>query len=283
VPRLAEKMYRKPTWKKGENQMNYEVTRSGFRIALAVVALSGTATWAQGNPQFGMIGLAAGQTLRLNVVAFPPSPCDATIGFLNSDGVPPPNSISKVVTLSPGQAGLVDLTAASLGIQLGQRQEVQPVVTLMPVANMTSQCAASVEIFDTATGFSLVAWPPDPIIPNVSPQFGMVGIGLGQVLRLNVVAFPPSPCNATIGFLNSNGVAPPNSIPKVVTLSPGQASFVDLTAASQGIQFGQRMEFQPVVTVTSGPTSASACGVSAEVFDVITLRTTAILWPPDPI
>jgi hypothetical protein len=34
--------------------MNYEVTRSGFRIALAVMALSGTATRAQGSPQFGM-------------------------------------------------------------------------------------------------------------------------------------------------------------------------------------------------------------------------------------
>jgi hypothetical protein len=34
--------------------VRYKYTRSGFRIALAVVALSGTATWAQGNPQFGM-------------------------------------------------------------------------------------------------------------------------------------------------------------------------------------------------------------------------------------
>jgi len=107
----------------------------------------------------------------------------------------------------------------------------------------------------------------------------MVGIGLGQVLRLNVVAFPPTPCFGTIGFLNGNGVAPPNSASKNVSLNPGQADFVDLTAASLGIQFGQRMELQPVVMVTAAPNGASACQASAEVFDVFTLRTSAVLAP----
>src|SRR3974390_2884802 len=124
--------------------MKDKTARSSSWIALAVVALRGTVAGGQGNPQFGMIGLAAGQTARLNVVAFPTNPCNATIGFLNSNGVAPPNSVSKFVSLSPGQASFVDLTAASLGIQFGQRREFQPVVTLIPIADETSQCSASV-------------------------------------------------------------------------------------------------------------------------------------------
>ena len=63
--------------------------------------MSGIRAWAQGNPQFGMIGLAAGQMLRLNVVAYPPDPCNATIGFLNANGQVPPNQPVKNVSLSP--------------------------------------------------------------------------------------------------------------------------------------------------------------------------------------
>lgn len=226
------------------------------------------------DPQFGMIGLAAGQTLRLNVVAYPANPCFATIGFLNANGVLPPNAALKQVSLGPGQADLVDLTAASVGMQAGQRREYRPIVTLLPVNDSASQCAASVEILDTATGFSQGVFPPDPVALDLSPQFGMVGIGLGQVLRLNLVAWPPDPCFATIGFLDVNGqVLQPGF--KNVSLNPGQANFVEVTAGSLGIQLGQRIELQPVVTVTPGPNGSSACKASAEVFDVLTLRTSA--------
>lgn len=263
--------------------MSRKTDRIGGLIALSIMVLMGARVCSAGNPQFGMMGLAAGQTLRLNVVAYPPDPCNAQIGFLNSNGATPQPDPSKTVTLNPGQAAFIDLTAASLGIQFGQRREFQPVVTLISISDSVSQCAASVELFDTSTGFSLVVLPqPDPSRLNVNPRFGMVGIGLGQVLRLNVVAFPPDPCIATIGFLNSNGATPQPLPGKTVTLNPGQAAFVDLTAASLGIQFGQRAEFQPVVMLAQ-TANGTACQASAEVFDTFTGRTSALLIPqPDP-
>ena len=167
---------------------------------------------------------------------------------------------------------------------MGQRAEFQPVVTLMPFEDLTSQCGVSAEIFDGATGLSLVAaWPPTPIMPNVSPLFGMAGIALGRTRRLNVVGYPPNPCDATIGFLNNAGQPPANASAKTVSLNPGQADFVDLRAASVGIGVGQRAEFQPVVMVSQGPNgSASACQATAEVFETLSGRTWA-WWPPTPV
>jgi hypothetical protein len=141
-----------------------------------------------------------------------------------------------------------------------------------------------VEVFDAFTGLSLVAAPvPQPDLPNVSPQFGMAGIALGQVLRLNVVAYPPSPCSATIGFLNHNGQWPQPNPDKTVFLNPGEADFIDLPAAALGIQAGARREFQPVVTLESAPNGVSACQATAEVYDKSSGRTSTVLYPiPEP-
>ena len=110
-------------------------------------------------------------------------------------------------------------------------------------------------------------------------QFGMVGIALGQVLRLNVVAFPPNPCSATIGFLNHNGQVPQPQPGKTVFLNPGEAAFVDLSAAALGIPAVQRREFQPVVTLESAPNGFSACQATAEVYDKASGMTVTLLLP----
>jgi hypothetical protein len=232
-----------------------------------------------------MVGLAAGQVLRLNVVAYPPSPCRATIGFLNSNGQVPQPLPDKTVSLNPGEAAFIDLPASVLGIQFGGRREFQPVVTLFPQpepdANAApNACGASVEVFDAFTGFSLVAIPMSlPDLPNVAPQFGMAGIALGQVLRLNVVAFPPVPCSATIGFRTSNGQVPQPTPDKTVYLNPGEAAFIDLPAGALGLQFGQRAELQPVVTLQPAPNGSSSCRATAEVYDRFSGRTWTLLQP----
>ena len=195
----------------------------------------------------------------------------------------------KTVSLNPGDAAFIDLPAAALGIQFGGRREFQPVVALLPEpepdANAApNACAASVEVFDAFTGLSLVAYPvPQPDLPNVAPQFGMAGIALGQVLRLNVVAFPPNPCSATIGFRNSSGQPVP--VPdKTVYLNPGEAAFIDLPAGALGIQFGQRAELQaPVVTLQPAPNGSSECQATAEVYDRFSGRTwTMVVAQPTP-
>lgn len=269
--------------------MNRRIVRSSGWIALGILALFGTQAASAGSPQFGMVGLAAGQVLRLNVVAYPPNPCMATIGFRNANGQIPQPEPGKTVSLNPGESAFVDLPAVALGIQFGGRREFQPVVTLTPQpqpdANAApNACGASVEVFDAITGLSLVAVPmPEPDLPNVSLQFGMAGIALGQVLRLNLVAYPPVPCSATIGFLNSNGQYPQPEPDKTVYLNPGEAAFIDLPAGALGLQFGQRAELQPVVALQPGANGSSACQATAEVYDRFSGRTWTLLVPqPEP-
>ncbi len=265
--------------------MRREIVRIGGGISLGLLALAGAPASAAGNPQFGMVGVAAGQVMRLNVVAYPPSPCMATIGFRNSNGQQPQPEPDKTVSLSPGQSDFIDLPASALGIPFGARREFQPVVVLQPQPDpgAPNACGASVEVFDAFTGLSLVATPqPEPGLPNVAPQFGMAGIALGQVLRLNVVAFPPDPCSAVIGFLGANGQPQPEP-DKTVYLNPGEAAFVDLSAGALGLAFGQRAELQPVVTLQPGANGSSACQATAEVWDRFSGRTWTLMQPqPEP-
>jgi hypothetical protein len=266
--------------------MSRKQTHVGNWAALGILTLVGTQAAAAGNPQFGMVGLASGEVLRLNVVAYPPDPCRAAIGFLNANGQVPQPQPYKTVDLNPGEAAFVDLPASALGIAAGGRREFQPVVTLQPQPEpgAPNTCGASVEVFDSLTGLSLVAIPqPDPSLPNVAPQFGMVGIALGQAVRLNIVAFPPNPCSAAIGFLDANGQVPQPEPVKTVYLNPGEAAFVDLPAGALGLPFGQRAELQPVVTLQPGANGFSACQATAEVYDRFTGRTWTVLTPqPEP-
>ena len=222
--------------------------------------------------RFGVIGIGEGQTLRLNVVAFPPNPCTGTIGFLSNDGGLGPVA-NKTVQLQPGQADFVDLPFLELQIPAVQRGEVQPVVAV----GTGSACRASVEIFTTKNGATHVSLPQPQ--PDTPATFGMVGIALGEVLRLNVVAYPPNPCVAQIGFQDANGQPVPEP-DETVSLGPGQSALVDLPAARLGLQPGQRAELQPVVTLMPGPNDGvSACGATAEVYARKNGRTQAVLEP----
>jgi hypothetical protein len=229
---------------------------------------------------FGMIGIAASQTLRLSVVAFhPPDPCFALLSFADSNGAPV--GPSKTVSLGPGQGGYLDLSGVILHpgepIYPSEPVEVMPIVTPVPMtAGGTSACQAIAEIFDTVSGFSLVvAHPPSPIFPP-TPVFGLQGVAWGQVMRLNVVAHPPQPCFAQLSFVDANG-NPAGPAPSQVNLGPGQAAFLDL-AAARLVGVGQRIELQPVVSVLSSGSAPSVCVATAEVYDQFTGRTWT--WQP---
>jgi len=256
------------------------LSRSFSLLALAILA-SGSVFAA--DPAFGMVGVALGQTLRLNVVAFPPSPCIATLGFRDRNGSVPQPTPDTTVTLQVGQSAFLDINANSLVNRLGQRMELRPVVTLTQDVGPNA-CGATVEVLDNLTGFSTLAVTPqpEPEYPQPTPDFGMAGIALGQTLRLNVVAFPPNPCSATLGFRDRNGQ--PMPLPdKTVTLNPGEADFLDIGAASLGVQFGHRMELRPVVMVMPSVNDVpSACAANVEVYDSLTGRTSEGFPQPNP-
>jgi len=246
------------------------------RIFLVSALLSVSASAFAQNPTiqtFGMVGIGEGQTLRLNVVAFPPDPCNGQIHFLDANGLPQPTP-DKTVSLQPGEAASVSLRWAALGLPAVQRAELQPIVSVTSGA-----CRATVEIFNTSTGMTTVAAPqPIPDRVNVNAQFGMVGITLGQIVRLNVVNYPPDPCSATIGFLGSNGTPVPLG-DKTVNLIAGQADFIDLSAALLNLQVAQRAELQPVVTLIPGAGGTSNCQATVEIISAATGKTQAVLTP----
>src|SRR5215472_17000258 len=116
--------------------------------ALLLAALPGISQIVptSGGTEFGMLGLAAGQTLRLSVVAVAPNACSAQIGFQDAAGgnypINPcfpinsgfPINPSTPVTLGPGHGAFDDLIGSQVISQFGQRLEVHPVVVVQPPA-----------------------------------------------------------------------------------------------------------------------------------------------------
>jgi hypothetical protein len=118
-------------------------------------------------PLFNPQGLAGFQTMRLNAVAYPPGPCLARLGFADPNG----NQLGSTlaVNLSPGQAASLDLNADTLGLKLGQRIEVLPIVTVTPPVTtgppVASVCGASAEVFDQITGRTETYQPEQTALP----------------------------------------------------------------------------------------------------------------------
>ena len=251
---------------------NFARLTSRLALTAAAVLLFLATSAAQSLPNytnFPMIGLVRGQTLQINVVAYPPVPCFATLGFQGVNG----NSVgtTSYVTLQPGQSASLTLNGNTLSSVPGQRVEVQPTVAV--AAGITSQCSASAEIYDNLLGLSSVAvpgaagWAPNPV-------FGMIGVTELQTVRLNVVAYPPDPCVGQLSFVNSQGTQVGSTLN--LQLAPGQAASLDLPGTSLVTKLGQRAEVQPVVTAPNG-----GCVVSAEVW-INGLGATSVYFPPDP-
>jgi hypothetical protein len=200
-----------------ENFMKNNFAHFTSRLALTAAGafLSLAMSEAQVLPNytnFPMIGLVRGQTLQINVVAYPPVPCFALLGFQDVNG----NALGTTssVELQAGQSASLTLNGNSLTSVAGQRVEVQPVVTptvVIGTSVVVNQCSASVEIYDNVLGLSSVAVPGAAGYPP-SPNFGMIGVTALQTVQLNVVAFPPTPCVGELSFLNAQGARVGNAL-----------------------------------------------------------------------
>jgi hypothetical protein len=270
------------------------VKRNSFAacwLAAAVVFSAGTSLAADPGPiQFAPIGIGLGQTLRLTAVAADPGPtsvpgagCTAVLGFGSQD----PGPIGKSVTLSPGQSDFLDFPASMAPTRFGQRVEVQPFTT--------GNCHFFAEIFDQLTGFSQVLADPGPVqMPGGNPAaFSLLGVAVGQVLRLNAVAVdpgpvqtpggglvPPGPCLVTLGFVDRNGVRVGPALQNM-TLNPRHSGFLDFPASLMVNQFGKRAEVRPTLMVAPSSAAGACAGVlaSAETFDTLSGRTWAEVDP----
>ena len=120
-------------------------------------------------PGFGMVGIAEGQTARLNVVNLgnadplhPPDPCRVELQFFDADGNAIAGSRARV---RPGQAVSLDYVASfvpadiATGAVVAARAEIRPAVNT-DTGLLPPQCRATVEIFDNSTGRTGVFIPP---------------------------------------------------------------------------------------------------------------------------
>jgi hypothetical protein len=241
------------------------ISALGVFIALAMANV----TLAQGPTSFPMVGITGAQTLQLNLVAYPPVPCNMVqLGFQNRDGVAV--GPSETVSLQSGESISLALNGNSL-VAADQRVELHPTVSGINGAATGASCVASVEVINNANGVTTVLAPGAVGFPP-TPAFGMLGVTSLQAVRLNVVAYPPVPCIGTISWADINGNPIGTSL--AVQLSPGEATHLDLPG---GGALGQRAEVRPVVTVTSG-----ACIASAEIYNIRTKGTRAVYYPPVP-
>jgi len=147
--------------------------------ARPVHALPSGPSW---TPSFGMVGIAPGQTARLNVFPQGPpefpqgAPSMVTLSFIASNGsqLPDPTSGQPAQTslsLSPGQAASLDLAFPTgppsfpgSPFASASRVELRAVVQVEGAeGGLANDFAADLEIFDTSTGrTTVVLFPHNP-------------------------------------------------------------------------------------------------------------------------
>jgi hypothetical protein len=116
-------------------------------------------------PDFPMVGGSLGQTIQLNIRAVGDPQilaprCQAILSFRDSNNLPVGTSLT--VDLGPDQGTFLTLSFNRLVSRLGQRFELQPVVTAVN-REVNFACQASVEIYESISGRT-IAWiaPPEP-------------------------------------------------------------------------------------------------------------------------
>jgi hypothetical protein len=284
------------------------------KIALLLVMSVSLALSTKAAPSpYGMIGLTAGETLRINVAnpalpltpgAVSPGPCRVELEFLDGSG----NVLLPAVqfTLKAGESAHYDLNGDKLippvTTPSPSRMEVRPVVLILPsptavgiAALALGPCVSSIEIFDNATGKTLVtSGPQNPgDIAGFNPQpdppklFGQLGIVAGQTIRLNAVnvldpgttVVPPGPCRVTLVLFGADGGILVHSSE---VLQPGAATFLDFSLPV--IANSIRTEVRADVTVESLNARLAPpdpCRATLELFDNASGQTTAIQSPQD--
>ena len=271
----------------GEKMQTLFLLRKALTRCALMVLIMCMSSWSQVaqaadfNPQpdppgFGMLGVATGQTARLNVnfdrVAgqlYPPDPYRVTLYFLNGDGrILTQQSFSVIV----GQSAFLDYAAPLMSS--GLRQRIRPIVIVEPDASgKTPDFRTGVEVINNDTQRNVFVYPgrhnpPDDKVLYNPPGYydsGIVGITRGQAVRLNVVntadiynpvGYPPDPYRVTLSVYTRDGVLLAQT---TKALAPGQAAALDVNASNFVRLDGVRLELHAVVSVTPDANGIVPC------------------------
>lgn len=229
--------------------------------------------------QFGLVGIARGQTMRVNIVNALPvgtdvAACDLHAIFADQAGLPFGTRSDDWIALVPGQATWIDLPAALVFARdaSARRARVRTTVEYEPdppthPPNSIDPCSrivSTLEVFDNFTGRTS-AFESQPVPPTT---FGLVGLARRQTLALTTINLahppdpgldlPPSPCVVALSFLDATGQAMRgrDGLPlgRRAALLPGEFLALNLPAAlTLGASAGLRVPVRALVQVDSGP------------------------------
>jgi hypothetical protein len=298
------------------------LVRSLVLLVVALLTLVAVGAAAQTDTPavpFGLVGLARGETARLNVVNLvPPDPCHVTLQFLDAAGQAFPGAGAEA-DLAPGQATHLDLpsgaafaTSAATVVRRRVRASVEssagsPSTNGVPPGPCIG-LVSTLELFDSFTG-RLVAFykPPGlPIAPAPTTTsgppdaFGMVGLARLQAAALTVINLAPAApgavapsCRVSLTFLDEAGQMFPSggtSLQNQADLMPGQFATLALPASvALASSRDVRQAFRARVEVNPGPISpppdpCEGLVNTLEVVDTLTGRT-QLIYPAgaDPV
>lgn len=277
---------------------------------------------------FGMAGLVVGQAARLNVVnlaapvAYPTDPCRIQLSFVDAAGNTVVNADAQPmlsqVTVPPGMAASLALSAPSSAVGLANRFAYRPVVRYLS-ARPSQGCSivASHEIHDATSGLIKVTTPADPMFeaepswPNdplrgqflAASPIGAFGVVPGQTVRFSAVnlvptASPGDPCRVELRLVGPDGQTLVNSagnpLTQQVVLTPGVASALDFAPVPSDTisTFGSNVTLARAVIRQIGSPNPTApqCAVvtSTELVDSTSGLTTSVsppvlpIWPAAP-
>jgi len=245
--------------------------------------------------QFPPLGLANGQTIRINVLANRAGSCTGTLSFADSSLFNTIGPTPKSVNLASGQAASLDFVGAAPIVAPGQRKQVVP--RFIDSSGQYKACQASVEVFTSSTGVTVASskW----IQPVYQYDFNMQGLSTGQTMRINVSSpmtrgNSEQGCGPVLSFTDSTGAALGPTL--VQGTGSGGAQYLDLpSTAVPGLTgwAGGRVQVRPVLNTgapsipfsgalgeySNGVLFTGTCLASVEIFDTLSGLTRVVSIP----
>ena len=291
-----------------------QLTMSRLALSLLVAGAGGllaSSARAQAQPRFGVVGLAAGQVARLNVVnvADPilKSFCEVRLSLVDGSGVGYHDPDQKV--MFPGQSAFIEVTYAQallrarprLPALLTPRLPVRGVVEGIEDPNQVPpECVATLEIYDALSGVTRVIGNPEVRpSPRARDSFGILALARGQVARLNLVntldpAGVSDPdeapvCRAALSFVDGSGVGFEDPDEKI--LLPGQSGFIELIYAQalggsedpdlRLARLAPRLPIRGIVGYSDPDEVPPECVATLEVYDALSGKTWVLSHDPN--
>jgi hypothetical protein len=257
---------------------------------MAVAVLTAAEDASRVFPQFGLVGVASGQTMRIALVnvAIPPNPvCPVQVTFLDSQGATLQQTTANVAA---GQSARVDLPGGA------GRFEARAILGLQPV-DPCRHLVPTLQVFDNISGRTSLVSESDQVEnhgpPPVFPDFGLVGIAAGETLRANMVMGKGPPpvtpgdarqCAVQLTLVDSagtvrkqiSGVVGPTGSFSSDFVSPGFNDNIFL-----GNDPGARMELRPVLAAIPADPCRQVI-LTLEVFDTLSGRTSVMITRGPP-